>query len=128
MKRAVLSAGLTLMMVAGGQAFAMPTEPACALSVQEAALVRSTADRVAVRASTKDFGDAESRVPSTGCGIWRIVVASDGAVVSTERLRGSHRGSFVDVVEPWLRKNKYRTSEHQWAGLVLVTMTPKDSE
>jgi hypothetical protein len=128
MRRAALAAGLVLMVAAGGQAFATPADSACALSGQEAALVRATADRVAFRASTKAFGDAESRVLSTGCGVWSIVVGPDGAVVSTQRLRGSHRGSFVDVVEPWLRKNKYQTSERQWTGLVLVTMTPKDSE
>jgi hypothetical protein len=128
MRRAALAVGLALAVAAGGEAFATPTDPACALSVQEAALVRATTDRVAVRASIKDFGDAESRVPSEGCGVWRIVVGSNGAVVSTQRIRGSHRGSFVDVVEPWLRKNKYQTSKRQWSGLVLVTMTPKDSE
>ena len=128
MRRAALAVGLVLTVAAGGPVFAAPSDQACALSGQEAALVRATADRVAVRASTEDFGDAESRVPSVGCGVWSIVVGADGAVVSTQRLRGSHRGSFVDVVEPWLRKNKYQTSERQWTGLVLVTMTPKDSE
>jgi hypothetical protein len=127
MRRAVLAVGL-LSAVATGQAFAEPAAPACALSREDAASVRATASRVAVRASTKDFGDIESRVPSEGCGVWRIVVGPDGAVVSAQRLRGDHRGSFVDLVEPWLRQNKYQTSQRQWTGLVLVTMTPKDSE
>jgi hypothetical protein len=127
MRQAVLAVGLVLA-VAAGQALAEPAAPACALSRQDAASVRATASRVAVRASTKDFGDAESRVPSTGCGVWSIVVGPDGAVVSMQRLRGSHRGGFVDIVEPWLRKNRYQTSEHQWTGLVLVTLKPKDGE
>jgi len=128
MRQAVLSAGFILAVAAGGQAKAEPADPACVLSRQEMSLVRTTTSRVAVRASTKDFGVAESRVPSTGCGVWSITVGADGLVASMQRLRGSHRGSFIDVVEPWLRKNKYQTSERPWTGLVLVTMRPKDGE
>ena len=128
MRRAALTVGFVLVIAAGGQALSEPADPACALSRQETARVRATTDRIAVRASTQDFGVAESRVPSTGCGVWNVTVGADGAVASMQWLRGSHRGSFIDVVEPWLRKNKYQTSERQWTGLVLVTMKPKDGE